>query len=107
MLDDGTNKEFWKEVSRKKPAGKPRNRLKGEVLNDMPNCSLGKNDVQREDAGVIGGRNHGRLWLGKGSKSHRRKTRRRKMMKKKKMVMMMMMMMMMTTTTTTTTINAY
>jgi hypothetical protein len=34
MLDNGTNKEFWKEVSTKKPAGKPRNRWKDEVLND-------------------------------------------------------------------------
>jgi len=42
MLDDGTNKEFWKEVSTKKPAGKPRNRWKGEVLNDAAKLLIGK-----------------------------------------------------------------
>lgn len=34
ILTTETSKEFWEEVSRKKPAGKPRNRWKGEVWND-------------------------------------------------------------------------
>jgi hypothetical protein len=42
MLDEGTNREFWKEVSRKKPVGKPRNRWKGEVLNDAAKLLIRK-----------------------------------------------------------------
>jgi hypothetical protein len=72
----------------------------------LPNCSLRNTGVQRKDAWATGGRNYGRIWLGKGSNNHRsrRRWRSKKRKKKRKMMMMMMMMMMMITTTT---INAY
>jgi CelD/BcsL family acetyltransferase involved in cellulose biosynthesis len=69
----------------------------------LPNCSLRKTGVQREDTGVMGRGNDERLWLEKWSNSRRRMRRRKKKVekkKKKKTTTTTMMMMM-------TTINAY
>jgi hypothetical protein len=38
-----TKKEFWRDVSRKKPVVKPRNTGKGEVWNDVAKLLITKN----------------------------------------------------------------